>query len=51
MNKFEKITVMLLGMWEGHFASLFPSLIESNIEYFDLHAKLIKNLLNQYKTH
>ena len=33
-------TVMLLGIGEdGHFASLFPSLIESNIEYFDLYAE------------
>ncbi|MEL0239047.1 MAG: 6-phosphogluconolactonase [Gammaproteobacteria bacterium] len=33
-------TVMLLGMGEdGHFASLFPSLIESNKEYFDLYAE------------
>ena len=33
-------TVMLLGMGQdGHFASLFPSLIESNKEYFDLYAE------------
>ena len=33
-------TVMLLGMGEdGHFASLFPSLIKSNKEYFDLSAE------------
>ena len=33
-------TVMLLGMGEdGHFASLFPSLIKSNKEYFDLFAE------------
>ena len=32
--------IMLLGMGEdGHFASLFPSLIESNKEYFDLYAE------------
>lgn len=32
-------TVMLLGMGEdGHFASLFPSLIQSNSEYFDLNS-------------
>lgn len=33
-------TVMLLGMGEdGHFASLFPSLIKSNKEYFNLFAE------------
>lgn len=33
-------TVMLLGMGEdGHFASLFPSLIKSNKEYFNIFAE------------
>ena len=37
LNIHRPYSVMLLGMGEdGHFASLFPQLIQSNPEYFDL---------------